>query len=80
MNAGSTRLLTRHTRDSAPRRPWYKGSSFPIRSSNGGIALASWKTALESRTDEDLPEKLEGESIQAEIPWLYNYKLDFRFR
>ncbi len=29
---------------------------------------------------EDLPEKLTKQSINPEIPWLYNYKLDFRFR
>ena len=29
---------------------------------------------------EDLPEKLAAENISPEVPWLYNYKLDFRFR
>lgn len=29
---------------------------------------------------EDLPEKLEAQSIRPEVPWLYGYKLDFRFR
>ena len=29
---------------------------------------------------EALPEKLEAEGVRPEIPWLYNYKLDFRFR
>ena len=29
---------------------------------------------------EDLPAKLEEQGINPEIPWLYNYKLDFRFR
>jgi len=29
---------------------------------------------------EDLPRKLERENIRPEIPWLFNYKLDFRFR
>ena len=29
---------------------------------------------------EDLPLKLEEENIRPEIPWLYDYKLDFRFR
>ena len=29
---------------------------------------------------EDLPAKLNHESIDPRIPWLYNYKLDFRFR
>lgn len=28
---------------------------------------------------EDLPAKLEHEGIRPEIPWLFNYKLDFRF-
>ena len=27
----------------------------------------------------DLPEKLEKEGIDPRVPWLYNYKLDFRF-
>ena len=29
---------------------------------------------------EHLPEKLAKESINPEIPWLYNFKLDFRFK
>jgi hypothetical protein len=29
---------------------------------------------------EHLPEKLRRENVAPEIPWLYNYKLDFRFR
>jgi len=29
---------------------------------------------------EELPEKLAADGISPEIPWLYNYKLDFRFR
>ncbi len=28
---------------------------------------------------EDLPEKLAGEGVNPNVPWLYNYKLDFRF-
>ncbi len=27
----------------------------------------------------DLPEKLANENLQPTVPWLYNYKLDFRF-
>ena len=29
---------------------------------------------------EDLPGRLEAEGIDPRIPWLYNFKLDFRFR
>lgn len=29
---------------------------------------------------ENLPEKLEEENIDPRVPWLYNFKLDFRFR
>ena len=29
---------------------------------------------------EDLPKKLAADGVPAEVPWLYNYKLDFRFR
>lgn len=29
---------------------------------------------------EDLPSKLENENVDPRIPWLYNYKLDFRFK
>ena len=29
---------------------------------------------------EDLPAKLEAQNISPEVPWLYGYKLDFRFR
>jgi len=29
---------------------------------------------------EDLPGKLEAEKVDPRVPWLYNFKLDFRFR
>ena len=29
---------------------------------------------------EGLPSKLSAENVNPAIPWLYNYKLDFRFR
>ena len=29
---------------------------------------------------ENLPQTLEAEGIEPAIPWLYNFKLDFRFR
>jgi len=29
---------------------------------------------------EGLPRKLREQGLNPEIPWLYNYKLDFRFR
>ena len=29
---------------------------------------------------EDLPTKLKDQNVAPEVPWLYNYKLDFRFR
>ena len=29
---------------------------------------------------EDLPRKLEKEHVCPKVPWLYNYKLDFRFQ
>ena len=29
---------------------------------------------------ENLPDKLASEGISPEIPWLYNFKLDFRFK
>jgi hypothetical protein len=29
---------------------------------------------------EQLPHKLLAENVNPEIPWLYNYRLDFRFR
>ena len=29
---------------------------------------------------ENLPDKLQQENVDPRIPWLYNYKLDFRFR
>jgi hypothetical protein len=28
----------------------------------------------------NLPEKLKYEGINPQVPWLYNYKLDFRFK
>ena len=28
----------------------------------------------------DLPDKLEQEGVDPRVPWLYNYKLDFRFK
>ena len=29
---------------------------------------------------EYLPDKLTEENVEPTVPWLYNYKLDFRFR
>ena len=29
---------------------------------------------------EDLPQKLVSEHVDPRIPWLFNYKLDFRFK
>ena len=29
---------------------------------------------------ENLPRRLQGENIDPRLPWLYNFKLDFRFR
>ena len=29
---------------------------------------------------EDLPQKLRADNINPDIPWLYGYQLDFRFR
>ena len=29
---------------------------------------------------EHLPEKLAREGVNPEIPWLYNFKIDFRFK
>ena len=29
---------------------------------------------------ENLPEKLKKEGVDPRVPWLYNFKLDFRFR
>jgi hypothetical protein len=29
---------------------------------------------------ENLPEKLEAEGINPKVPWLYNFKVDFRFK
>ena len=29
---------------------------------------------------EELPKKLEDEGVAAEIPWLYDFKIDFRFK
>jgi hypothetical protein len=27
-----------------------------------------------------LPEKLEAEGVNPKVPWLYNFKVDFRFK
>ena len=37
--------------------------------------VQSWKSHFEG-----LPERLEKEGINPQVPWLYNFKLDFRFR
>lgn len=29
---------------------------------------------------ENLPQKLEAEGIDPKVPWLYNFKVDFRFK
>ena len=36
--------------------------------------------SLLQHPDEHLPEKLDREGVSPEIPWLYNFKIDFRFK
>ena len=45
----------------------------PVRS-----LLAKW--GLNYVIDEYLPQKLAREGVSPEVPWLYNFKIDFRFK
>jgi len=38
------------------------------------------KSIILKKHYENLPEKLEGEGIDPRVPWLFNYKVDFRFK
>jgi hypothetical protein len=54
-----------------------------VRVTNDTILVTYYNAPNASQLHEhygNLPEKLEKDGIAPEIPWLYNYKLDFRFR
>jgi len=52
-----------------------------VRVTDDTIVVTYYNAPEELRSHyEDLPEKLSQESVDPAVPWLYNYRLDFRFR
>lgn len=52
-----------------------------VRVTNDTILVTYYNAPPELRAHyENLPEKLAEENIEPTVPWLYNYRLDFRFR
>ena len=45
-----------------------------------GCKMARLSSALLREHYENLPQKLQTSGIDPRVPWLYNFKLDFRFR
>lgn len=64
-------------------RNLFEGLEGDIRVSHDTILVTYYQAPNVERLRrhyEHLPEKLASEGIQPEIPWLYNFKLDFRFK
>ena len=54
-----------------------------VRVSSDTIIVTYYNAPNAQRLQEhyqNLPKKLSNDSINPQVPWLYNYKLDFRFR
>jgi hypothetical protein len=62
----------------------FSGLDGDVRVMGGDTILVTYYNApnveLLRRHYEDLPGKLEAENIDPRVPWLYDFKLDFRFR
>jgi len=56
------------------------GGRHPVRRYNRGHVLQRPNVPLLREHYEGLPHRLEKEHIDPHIPWLYGFKLDFRFR
>jgi hypothetical protein len=61
----------------------FRGLDGDIRVKGDTIVVTSYNAPnpdLMKKHYEDMPQKLSSEGIQNTIPWLYNFKLDFRFK
>jgi hypothetical protein len=64
-------------------RDFFKGLEGDIRVNNDTIIVTFYNAPnvqLLKANYENLPERLEEEGCNTSIPWLYNYKIDFRFK
>lgn len=64
-------------------RELFRGVDGDIRVRSDTIVVSFYKlpqAELLQHHYQDLPRKLESEGVDPRIPWLYNFKLDFRFR
>jgi hypothetical protein len=62
---------------------FFRGIDGDIRVANDTIVVTLYnapKTDLLKNHYENLPKILERENVNPKIPWLFDYKLDFRFR
>ncbi len=61
----------------------FRGLDGDVRVNDDTIIVTYYNAPNESRLREhyeNLPDKLSQENIDPHLPWLYNFKLDFRFR
>jgi len=59
----------------------FHGLEGDVRARDDTILVTYYNAPAELRAHyENLPEKLAKQGIEPTVPWLYNYKLDFRFR
>ncbi len=64
-------------------KDFFKGLEGDIRVKHNTIVVTYYNVPnpeLMKDHYEDLPDKLTTEGIQPTIPWLYDFKLDFRFK
>ena len=64
-------------------RDWFSGLEGDIRVEQDTIVVTYYNAPdahLWKHHFENLPQQLEHEKVDARIPWLYNFKLDFRFK
>lgn len=64
-------------------KAFFEGMDGDVRVRNDTIIVTYYNAPNAERLRqhfEDLPEKLAEEKIDPQIPWLYNFKLDFRFK
>jgi hypothetical protein len=64
-------------------KDFFRGLEGDVRVSHDTIIVTYYNAPNESRLREhyeDLPDKLSQQDIDPHLPWLYNFKLDFRFR
>jgi hypothetical protein len=64
-------------------KDFFRGLEGDVRVANDTIVVTYYNAPQAQHLRphyENLPEKLAKEKIQPQVPWLYNFKLDFRFR